>query len=40
MAIVEKVPQLRGFRYDIDKRGAVIIIDPRTYYVSAIIGPK
>jgi hypothetical protein len=39
MAVVEKVPQLRGFRYDIDKRGAVIIIDPGTYFVSAIIEP-
>jgi hypothetical protein len=39
-AIVEKVPQLRGFRYDVDADGAVVIINPRTYYVSAIIRTK
>jgi hypothetical protein len=40
MAVVEKVPQLRGFRYDIDAKGAVVIIDPRTYFVRAIIVAK
>jgi hypothetical protein len=39
-AIVERVPRLRGYRYDVDGSGAVYIVDPTTYRINAIIAPN
>jgi hypothetical protein len=39
-AIFEKVPRLRGYRYDVDAGGTVLIVDPVTYKISAIIAPN
>jgi hypothetical protein len=35
--VTKKVPRLRGFRYD-NTHGAVLIVDPNTYRIVAMIG--